>query len=215
MPSTPDQKITISSGELHIGSDVVVPYEIVRRKFPKFAEALGDTDFNRKVKSLKWFPGDEDNYIEFSDGGKYELPVDGEIFDRICSERYAIKFEQTEEVFTKKHAVEIVYKITLVNILEAPIHTRDALVREYRIERNGIDAPTNQQWLRLTKKTCKQRLYLSDWTQLLDVQEGFTEEERNFWKDYRAKLRDCMKADDPYKQIVIPAVPPGSKIESS
>lgn len=213
MPSIPDQKISVRGGELYIGSDVVVPYKILRNKFPEYTKALLDTDHTKKVKTLKYFPGDEDNYIELSDGSRYELPADGEIFDKICSERYVILMEHKESIVAAI-APPKDFDIMPVDVLQAPIHTRDALLKDFMIERGLPNVPSKKDWLHLTLKTCKRRLAISDWTQLLDVQENLTEEEKEFWKNYRATLRACMKDTDPYRNVVIPAVPEGSTIEN-
>jgi hypothetical protein len=45
-------------------------------------------------------------------------------------------------------------------------------------------------FLSLLRTERDKRLKESDWTQLQDVQEIFTEEEKNDWKNYRQQLRD-------------------------
>jgi hypothetical protein len=105
---------------------------------------------------------------------RIEIPVvDGLYPEGDDLENYIMSFEPMDNITRE-----------VIPRASNPDHIQDLLVTSHKLSATEIYA----------KKSAIQKrntlLYLSDWTQLSDVQETFDAEEKLRWKDYRQKLRD-------------------------
>lgn len=105
---------------------------------------------------------------------RIELPVvDGFYQEGDDLENYIMSFEPMDNITRE-----------VIPRASNPDHIQDLVVLSHKLSAPEIYAKKNAIQKRNTL------LYLSDWTQLPDVQETFDAEYKLRWKDYRQKLRD-------------------------
>lgn len=209
--------ITIQNGRISFTTEgdqnnITVPYSIVQKKFHHLCANMHDWDDDpRRIKELRYIGSRKDNYVLFDNGDKEELPIQCATLDEVYDQRYFIEFDHKEDVKEQKfHNMQKAVrapKITEYMLFTTPLDKRGEVTKEYMLERGINVMPTVEEcnkYLRIAKIRGLRR---SDWTQLSDIQNDLTVEEKAAWVEYRVKLRGLDKSSNPLGEIEIPLAP--------
>jgi hypothetical protein len=175
--------------------DISFSNEIVKQIHPEYA--CDDT-----IKELSYQIGNPNNCIYYLDGSVVSLSQYEPKYNEIILLASKFQFEQNELLFKEQ--------ITILNQPKPVVKLRDLFAEGVTTKEqdNLINQLKNSApdiiiddafFYEVLNKLKKSLLKASDWTQLPDVQEAFSNEDREAWLKYRASLRVLDKIKEPLK----------------
>lgn len=168
-----------------------------------------DLSLDESIKEVYYQEFSKNNYIIYEDDSKVELlPYDSK-FDEIIIHKYSFDFEYKEELFHQQYQVSntVLTNIKVKDLFESALNEKEQQIKLNTLKElyPSVDF-SNQYFFDVLDRLKKSLLKSSDWTQLPDVQESFTEEQKKEWIDYRATLRTLDEVKDPLS-VRLPALP--------
>ena len=149
------------------------------------------------------------NYIIFEDEEKQDLLNYEDRFEQIILLSYYFQFEHNELIF-KQQQENINTPITDIKIkdlFESNLSEKDQQEKISILKQAYPSFEfTDDFYFNALNKIKKSLLKACDWTQLPDVQESLSEEQKKEWVEYRATLRLLDDVEDPLT-VRIPVLP--------
>lgn len=182
--------------------EIEFPNYIIKNIRPELA-------IDSNVEEINYQEYGNNNYIIYNDNSKKELSKYEENLNKIIELKYNFEFEYKEDLFNQQSYI-IDTQDPIINIREL-IET--GLTKEEQTNKIKIITEafpnfilTNEILFEGIKKVKIQLLKASDWTQLPDVQESLSEEQKKEWVEYRATLRLLDDVKDPLT-VRVPVLP--------
>lgn len=162
-----------------------------------------------KVKEVFYQEYSGKNYIIFEDEEKQDLSNYEDQFEQIILLAYYFQFEHNELIF-KQQQENINTPITNIKLKDLFENNLSEKEQQEKISILKQAYPsfefTDNFYFNALNKIKKSLLKASDWTQLPDVQESLSEEQKKEWVEYRATLRSLDDVKDPLT-VRVPELP--------
>ncbi len=181
------------------------PNSFVKKHYPEYS--LEDN-----VKFVYYQESSNRNKIAFKDGSEVELPTFDPNLEQLLNDSYKIYAHYNSYLDICKSKLQ---SDTMKAIADFQIESlfayglkekdQDEIIAKLK-ELKPLIIVDNKYLLEALTSIKKKLLKASDFTQLPDVQEGYSETEKAAWVKYRAALRKLDKAKDP-KKVRLPKPP--------